>query len=335
MSESNCPLISIIVPIYNTVSYIDKCINSILGQDYSNFELILIDDFSNDGSSKKIDEWEKKDKRIVVIHKEKNKGVSDSRNIGLSISNGKYIAFVDSDDYVEKTCYTDMIDLLEKTNADIAFGGFNKLFTNSVSKVKPCYSTGTILNSEQALKYCIAPMNERPSDVFIWDKIFRKKSLYINNDLYLMDSRFSYCEDMYWLVHILLKVEKVVCWNDCGYNYICQREGNTWSKINKYDNMEYCVSALKTNTAIWKLLKENNSKSTNNVFQRVLYYKAYAINTAIHLKKWDLYKRYSKGYIYGLVKWVMTNRTVSGIKWFFLCVSRYYRMCIGYRTFFH
>ena len=329
------PLLSIIVPVYNTIEYIDECINSILDQEFTDFELIIIDDCSSDGSSNRIDEWSKNDNRIVPIHKNQNKGVSDSRNLGLSIAKGKYIAFVDSDDYVEKNMYNKMIDLLEKSGADIAFGGYNKVTENKVTRVIPFYSNGQIISSEEALSYCIAPMHERSSDVFIWDKLYRKASLYIDGQMYLMDTRFSYCEDMYWLVHILLNVNTIVCWNDCGYNYRNLREGNTWSEINKFNNMKYCISALKTNTAIWRLLREHNSQSTNSAFQRVLFYMSYSITTSINRKDWKCYKKVSKGYVTGLIKWALHNKTTNGIIWSIKNIINHFMICVKHMTFLH
>ena len=100
----NEELISIIVPVYNVEEYLKECIDSIINQTYKRIEIILVDDGSTDKSGKICDDYAKIDKRIKVVHKE-NGGLSDARNVGISVSSGKYIAFVDSDDWVEKTMY--------------------------------------------------------------------------------------------------------------------------------------------------------------------------------------------------------------------------------------
>ena len=97
----NEELISIIVPVYNVEEYLKECIDSIINQTYKRIEIILVDDGSTDKSGKICDDYAKIDKRIKVVHKE-NGGLSDARNVGISVSSGKYIAFVDSDDWVEK-----------------------------------------------------------------------------------------------------------------------------------------------------------------------------------------------------------------------------------------
>lgn len=97
-------LISVIIPIYNVEKYLDKCIETVINQTYSNLEIILVDDGSTDLSGKKCDEWKKKDKRIIVVHKE-NGGLSSARNAGIDIATGKYISFIDSDDFVESQIF--------------------------------------------------------------------------------------------------------------------------------------------------------------------------------------------------------------------------------------
>ena len=103
-------LVSIIVPVYNVEKYLERCIDSLVNQTLKDIEIILVDDGSTDDSGNICDKYAKKDKRIKVIHKE-NGGLSDARNIGLSIANGRYLQFVDSDDFIHKQ----MIEILYNT----------------------------------------------------------------------------------------------------------------------------------------------------------------------------------------------------------------------------
>lgn len=105
MEPLNSPVISIIVPVYNAECFITECIESIVGQDYKDLQIILIDDGSTDSSGIICDEYAKKDERICVIH-QKNSGVSSARNRGLKIAIGKYVAFVDADDVLPKYAYS-------------------------------------------------------------------------------------------------------------------------------------------------------------------------------------------------------------------------------------
>jgi glycosyltransferase involved in cell wall biosynthesis len=120
--KTNQPEISIIVPVYNVEKYLEKCLKSILHQIFSDFELILIDDGSTDSSGRICDEYLKRDSRIKVFHKE-NGGLSSARNYGIEKSTGKYIGFVDSDDYIAKDMYEVLYNNLQRENADVSMCG--------------------------------------------------------------------------------------------------------------------------------------------------------------------------------------------------------------------
>ena len=104
MCNSKQPLISIIVCVYNTEKYIAKCLKSICAQTYANIEIIVVNDGSTDKTAMIINEWQEKDERIVLVQQE-NKGLAVARNVGLDISRGEYIGFVDADDYIEKDMF--------------------------------------------------------------------------------------------------------------------------------------------------------------------------------------------------------------------------------------
>ena len=108
-------LLSVIVPVYKVEQWLNRCIESIVSCDIIRMEVILVDDGSPDMCPALCDEWEKRDSRIKVIHKE-NGGLSDARNAGLDIAQGKYVTFVDSDDYLECNPYAELLDTLERNN---------------------------------------------------------------------------------------------------------------------------------------------------------------------------------------------------------------------------
>ncbi|RGF13499.1 glycosyltransferase [Blautia sp. AM16-16B] len=113
------PQISIIIPVYDVEKYLERCIESVLNQTLKDIEIILVDDGSPDRSGKMCDVFAEKDKRIKVIHKE-NGGLSSARNAGISMAKGKYIGFVDSDDWIEDDMFEYLFNLIEQYDADIA-----------------------------------------------------------------------------------------------------------------------------------------------------------------------------------------------------------------------
>lgn len=148
--------ISIIVPVYNAENYLRRCIDSILEQTYTNFELLLINDGSTDGSAKILEEVKESDSRIRVVHK-KNEGVSATRNLGLKLATGDYITFIDSDDFVDKLYLEVLYKSLTENDADIASGNFASFneerqaflfFTTDETYFEKVYSPQEWLNQE-------------------------------------------------------------------------------------------------------------------------------------------------------------------------------------------
>lgn len=136
-------LISVVVPVYNVQKYLEKCVQSIIAQDYKNLEIILVDDGSTDESGKICDSLADRDNRIKVIHK-KNGGLSSARNAGIDIATGNYIGFVDSDDFIEKEMYSILMENIKKYDSSISICSFKYVFDNgkeySNFKVKKEYS---------------------------------------------------------------------------------------------------------------------------------------------------------------------------------------------------
>lgn len=123
-------LISVIIPVYNVELYIRECLDSVLTQSCSDLQVILIDDGSTDNSGAICDEYASKDPRVVVIH-QKNGGAAAAKNAGLRVATGKYLSFVDSDDYLEPGAYEHMLQLLRTHNADVAQCAYRDVFKNT------------------------------------------------------------------------------------------------------------------------------------------------------------------------------------------------------------
>lgn len=145
----NQPVISVIVPIYNTEQYLRQCIDSILGQTYRDLEVILVDDGSTDNCPEICEEYKRKDDRIRVIHKE-NGGQAGARNCGIDTAGGDYISFVDSDDWLDKDMYQSMISAIEGSDADIACCGTTLVYMDGYSFSPP--TEGRVYLPQEALQ---------------------------------------------------------------------------------------------------------------------------------------------------------------------------------------
>lgn len=129
------PTISVIVPVYKVEPYIRKCVDSILGQTFSDIQVILVDDGSPDQCGKICDEYAKQDNRVEVIHKE-NGGLSDARNAGIPYAKGEYIIFLDSDDYIENDMFEYMYTRIKDSGADMATCGLYEVYKDRIETSK-------------------------------------------------------------------------------------------------------------------------------------------------------------------------------------------------------
>lgn len=165
-------MISVIVPIYKVEKYLKRCVNSLLAQSYSDFELILVDDGSPDNCGNICEEYAAKDKRIRVIHKE-NGGLSDARNVGLGIAKGEYIAFVDSDDWVATNYLETLLKVIELTDSDICECEVLKT-TGEIEKYKKSDEQYTSYSSEKALELLIC---DKILHQYVWNKLYKRSCL--------------------------------------------------------------------------------------------------------------------------------------------------------------
>lgn len=143
-------MISVVVPVYKVEKYLDKCVQSILAQTYENFELILVDDGSPDNCPQMCDEYANRDKRVRVIHKE-NGGLSDARNTGVSIAEGDYVTFIDSDDYVNSKYLQILYDCLMQYNATMSAVNLEMFYENKPFKQPKVIDDNYVISGEVAL----------------------------------------------------------------------------------------------------------------------------------------------------------------------------------------
>lgn len=230
--------VSIIVPVYNVEKYILKTVESIENQDYENIEIILIDDGSPDNSGKIIDELAQKNDKIICIHKE-NGGVSSARNVGLKISTGEYVTFVDGDDWVEPNYISYLLKLAEKNKCEI---GMNK---NNYSEYNVHSSNREyIVKAEKAIEYIYL------GNIFVavWNKIYKMSFLKDNNIFF--DEKVWYGEGMLFNIDCLQVVDNVAIGEKCVYHQV----SNPNSAMRKFNvNSNLCgIRSLEIQKTHWR-----------------------------------------------------------------------------------
>ena len=187
---------SVIVPVYNVEEYLSRCLDSILNQSLKNIEIIVIDDGSTDLSATICDEYSAKYENINVIHK-KNNRVSAARNDGIRIARGKYIGFVDSDDWIESGMYENMYKVAEDTKSDFVMCDFRKVGLENTYTISQPIRSGYYNRKmiENELFPCIIMFDniELPPTVSNWTGLFKREFIQNNNIYY--DEDVHYCED--------------------------------------------------------------------------------------------------------------------------------------------
>ena len=200
-------MVSVIVPVYKVEDYIRECIDSILAQTYSDFELILVDDGSPDNCGRICDDYAKRDNRIKVVHKV-NGGISSARNAGLEVAKGEWIMHVDGDDWIEPDMIESLIQAAQVTGADLVFGDFMKYGPFAGYFKLPTWS----IDKRESMSNYIAYMMTT-----IWGSI-AKRSLYADHSLKSPEG-ISYCEDFHLIVRLCHFAKKVVNVHRSFYHY--------------------------------------------------------------------------------------------------------------------
>lgn len=191
------PDISVIVPIYNVENYLRKCIDSILSQTHSDFELILINDGSLDGCGDICNEYKSKDSRIKVIH-QKNQGTGIARNNGMSVAIGKYIYFCDPDDYMLPTLLAENLKIAEKYQANIViFGYYNVIYQNNNQLITGLSSKSRFLESKEEFRNEFGDLFKKNIMYTLWNKLYNRDFLNNSNCIFYnqkvgQDTIFNY-----------------------------------------------------------------------------------------------------------------------------------------------
>lgn len=225
------PILSIIIPVYNAEEYIKRCIDSILKQTYSNWELILIDDGSSDNSGVLCDEFSHKDSRIQVFHKA-NGGASSARNAGIEKAHGKYLCFIDADDYVTPLYLNELLEDMDKEqDIDLVIQGYYQICPNNKSINFIPEPHISYLSKDSQLFYSINRYFAPFSKLFRYD-IIKKHHLHFDTNLIV-------AEDYDFLLRYLLHSQKLHVSNTANYYYY-SNDGSLSSRIYSFEQ-EYNV----------------------------------------------------------------------------------------------
>lgn len=319
-------LISVIVPIFNSEKYVNRCIDSILNQTYENLEVLLIDDGSSDGSLKICESWAEKDKRVKII-KEKNQGVSHARNVGIKNATGDYVAFVDNDDWLRPEMYETLVALAEKEKADVAVCKFINV-DEKYNRVNIKESNLTAENFKNPIYFFLNnhTKNNHKKIVGCCNRLLIKKNL-LNEVSF--DTNLKFGENVLFVLNLITKAKKIAVTNEFLYNHFNDSNLKTYDEnylqdladyhnalceyFDKHDlhlnyliNYDYVCKVIKAHKKAKNFSKTMKELAkTNELFAKCLSKEdlpklkalKFVSNTKLNLlynQKWRLYKFFAK-----------------------------------------
>lgn len=251
--------VSIIVPVYNVEKYLRSCLDSIINQTFKDIEIICVNDGSTDNSLEILKEYSKKDDRIIIINQE-NKGLSAARNTGIQNADSEFIAFVDSDDWIDLEFIEKLYNAAIKNNCDIAAASIIRKREHS-QKYRVHYSEEKVYTTlEEKLNIC-----KIPNCCYVWNKLY--KSELVKNNLFKAG---AFYEDVFWTPYVLHQAENLVTVPEINYFY----RVNNQSIVKKIQSPKKQEDSYRAKKKVIEFFKENNipmSKKTQTLTKKIKY----------------------------------------------------------------
>lgn len=294
--------ISVIVPVYESEKYLDRCVQSILNQTYQDFELILVDDGSPDNSPLLCDKWAENDSRVYVIHKE-NGGASSARNAGLKIAKGRWIAFADSDDWLDRTALKTLYDLANQYNVPMAIGGMRVVQKYTDASIVMKQNAKVLSNADLMSRFF--RLNGEPDTHSVCGAIIRRDIL---EDYSFIEGRMN--EDVETCYYLARKCEAAVYTDAPLYNYFKNIEGVTNSgfskkKLDLLDIWDIVQKQVEQFTPEYSYACEMNCKRARFTLLTQMSLNGYDHHDPFMIETKRKLKREVRGAFWELMKWKM------------------------------
>ena len=251
------PIISIIIPVYNAEKYLRKCLDSVVNQTITDIEVICVDDCSTDGSLDILREYEQKDSRVRVVHCERNNRQAAARNIGMNLAVGKYLAFVDNDDWIDCDRFENLCKIAEKENSDITLAGHTE--DNEDGFVKYYHNLADQLLLLDGVSFVKGLIAKTIRAWEVWNGLFRA-SLIKNANLQFQTMR---AEDYVFSLEAGALANKVCLTPYCSYHYLHRGDSDKWGKsensLYNLKGIEICIAYLRQDTILKRVITNYNT----------------------------------------------------------------------------
>lgn len=268
------PFFSILMPVYNSAKFLNRSIDSILNQTYQDFELIIVDDCSTDGSADILADYLRKDKHIIVTRTAKNAGVANARNEGMKLVKGRYLTFVDSDDYIEITLLEKVKEVIDSTKAQLVKYSVVEQYydknQNLIGKKNVCLKDKLYTNPDE-VRSAVLPMEKLPLFGYLWNSFYDLKT--VTKHLWNFDTHMYVNEDFMMNIKIIDHIQRMACMSYIGYHYEKRVNSSLSTRQNEqyYESSRPKIEMLLKKYKIWGLLTANEKAEIYWLYIRIIY----------------------------------------------------------------
>lgn len=268
------PFFSVLMPVYNSQKFLRRAVDSVLNQSFQDFELIIVDDCSTDGSADILQEYQQQDKRVVIVKTKANLGVANARNEGMKLVQGRFLTFVDSDDYIEPDLFLNVKEKINSTGAQlIKYSVVEQYYDaqqNFIGKKEVCLKD-EVLNSVTDIRNAILPMEKLPLFGYLWNSFYDLKT--VPKDLWNFDTHMYVNEDFMMNMKLIEHIEVMVCMGYIGYHYEKHVNSSLSTKQNDlyYECSKPKIEILLKKYQEWGLLTSSRKTEIYWLYIRIVY----------------------------------------------------------------
>lgn len=268
------PFFSVLMPVYNSQKSLRRAIDSVLNQSFHDFELIVVDDCSTDGSAEILQKYGQYDNRIIVTRTQSNQGVANARNEGMKLVRGRFLTFVDSDDYIEPDLFLKVKEQIDSSSAQLVkysvVEQYYDVEQNFIGK-KEVRLNDEILNSATDVRNAILPMEKLPLFGYLWNSFYDLKT--VPKDFWNFDTNMHVNEDFMMNMRLIDRINIMACMSYVGYHY--EKKVNNSLSTRQNDRYYECskakVEILLEKYAEWNLLTSSNKAEIYWLYIRIVY----------------------------------------------------------------
>lgn len=277
--------VSVIIPVYNVEKYISRCLDSVVNQTLKDIEIICVNDGSTDNSAKIAQQYAATDKRISIINQE-NKGLSAARNTGMKFTTGKYISFIDSDDWIDPDFFEKLYNAAESCEADAACAEIKRPHDSGKNPYKLKFDKQSVLSSVSD-KYNVL---EIPRKCYVWNKIYLKKEIERQNLHFIEGMMF---EDVYFTTRYLYNCKKIITVPGVCYHYWANPKSISRDLKDKHQ-----IDLIAARADFIKFSRENHIVCDEKFYIKFkTIYKLFGV-PILKIYEWETIKKY---YLFGLI----------------------------------